>query len=26
MSLNAYKVDLAAGLIERTVMDALATN
>ena len=26
MSLNAYKVDLAAGLIERTVLDALATN
>jgi xanthine dehydrogenase YagS FAD-binding subunit len=26
MSLNAYKVDLAAGLIERTVMDALGTN
>src|SRR5919201_4449788 len=26
MSLNAYKVDLAQGLIERTVMDALGTN
>jgi xanthine dehydrogenase YagS FAD-binding subunit len=23
MSLNAYKVDLAAGLIERTILDAL---